>query len=445
MLLRVSAGWVLPVSAAPLRQGAVLVGEDGKVIAVGPDADIPRPADAETWDLPDSILLPGLVNAHSHHELTCLRGLVRNLPFPEWVAAVRRIKDGLGPEHFRASSRWGVLESFAAGITATGDTGSSGAPAMAMADLRARGVAYQEVFGPDPRAADSSITELERAFGALWPYSSARVAIGVSPHAPYTVSGELMRRTAAFARERSLKIATHVAESRAERELVESGTGPFAEALRRRGVAVEAQGCSSVAWLARHGVMDLAPLLIHCVTAGEHDFRFMARHSAPVAHCPQSNDALGNGRADLGAMRECGVTVGLGTDSVVAGGDMDLFAQARHAALLAPLSAREMLRLVTVDGARALGIEGAGVIEVGSWADLTVISLARPALAGGADPEETIMLGATAADVHFTWVAGHMVYKRGFWPGVVQDAERSAYELACGAARAARDQRSSRG
>ena len=435
-LLRVSARWVLPVVTPPIEHGAVLV-EDGRITGVGPDRALPRPPGAEVWDLGAAVLLPGLVNTHAHLELTALRGLVRGLPFPDWIRTVQRIKDALSADAFRASSRWGVLEHFAAGITTIGDTGSSRAPAAALAELYARGIAYHEVFGPDPAQAGEALRGLEEALDALWPFESARVRIGVSPHAPYTVSDDLLRAVVALARRRERRVAMHLAESPEEKLLVERGDGPFAEALRQRGITVAAHGVSPVAWAARGGLLELEPLLIHCVTADEEDFRFMARHRAAVAHCPWSNAALGHGRANLAAMRAHGLTVGVGTDSVAAGGTLDLFAEARFAALACPLTPREMLRLITLDAAAALGVEGAGALALGAWGDLTAVALEAPYFAGLTDPEEAIASYATAADVRFTWVAGRMVFKRLFWPGVDVEAERAAFALARAAAVAA--------
>ncbi|MDO8666170.1 MAG: amidohydrolase family protein, partial [Gemmatimonadales bacterium] len=255
--IRLSARWVLPMVVPPIEGGAVLVGEDGRIAAVGRDAEVPRPSEVEEWQLGDAVLMPGLVNTHAHLELTALRGLVRDGPFSRWIASVRGIKEALTAADFRASARWGVLESFAAGITTTGDTGSSGEAAIALAELGARGVAYQEVFGPDPAQCEAKLAELERALDRLRPFTSTRVEVGVSPHAPYTVSTVLLHNVATLARARGCKVAMHVAESPDESLFVERGEGPFAEALRARGIAVGPQQCSPVAWVARSGLMEL--------------------------------------------------------------------------------------------------------------------------------------------------------------------------------------------
>ena len=147
--LRLRARWVVPVEGDPVSDGAVLADAAGRIVAVGPDAAVPAPDGVTRQDLGNSALLPGLVNTHTHLELTALRGLVPGMAFPRWIATIRRVKDAMSPAQFRSGARWGVLEHFAQGATTIGDTGSTGEAAMAMADLGGRGVAYQEVFGPD--------------------------------------------------------------------------------------------------------------------------------------------------------------------------------------------------------------------------------------------------------------------------------------------------------
>ncbi len=435
--LRLGARWLVPVLAPPVEDGAVLIGADGRSAAAGRSADVPRPAGAEAVECGDAAILPGLVNTHAHLELTALRGLVRGLRFPRWVSTVRTLKDALGPADFLAAARWGVLEGFAAGITATGDTGSSGAPAAALAALGARGVAYQEVFGPDPAQAEQAACGLEAAVTALLAHESERVRIGLSPHAPYTVSDPLLRAVVALARRLGRPVAMHLAESPEEDLFVRHGAGAFADALRGRGIAVAARGCSPVAWARRAGLLDVAPLLIHCVTVDGDDAVSLARLGASVAHCPWSNAALRNGRADLALLRRLGVTVGAGTDSVAAGGGLDLFREVRLASLGCPLAPREMLRLMTADAARALGLAGAGTLAPGAWGDACVVALAAPGFAAARDPEEAVALGAGPRDVVRTVVAGRTVWRDGTWPGVDADAERAALEAAAGRARAA--------
>lgn len=434
--LRLRARWIIPISSAPIANGAVLVGEDGRIAAFGPDSSVPEGGDVLSRDLGDVAIMPGLVNAHTHLELMALRGLVQDRPFTRWITRIKKIKDGLAADVYRAAARWGVLESFAAGITTIGDTGSSGEPARAIAELGARGVAFQEVFGPDPAQADGAMSELRRALKDLDRLASERLAIGVSPHAPYTVSEQLLHAVGAFAREDARKVAMHVAESREERDFVVEGRGRFAEHLRGRGIRVTVHGISPVAWALR-GLGGAQPLLIHCVHADAEDFRAISRALATVAHCPVSNAALDNGHANLALMHECNVKVGLGTDSVAAGNALDLFAEARLAGMAASMEPRRQLRLITADAADALGVRGAGRIETGAWGDLISVAPKGRGFSSFADPEGALAGGADATTVRATFVAGRPVYDGGEWPGVNRQLEKEAFARAMLAAEAA--------
>ncbi|OGT99086.1 MAG: hypothetical protein A2085_07370 [Gemmatimonadetes bacterium GWC2_71_10] len=408
---RLRARWILPVAAAPIADGAVLIDDTGTIIAVGPHDTVPSPAGAASADLGDVALMPGLVNTHAHLELAALEGLVPNRTFRDWILRVRTLKDALTPDELDASAAWGVLQSFAAGITTIGDTGSSGAPAAAMARLGARGVAYQEVFGPDPAQCAAALAGLVAAIDRLAAHASARVRIGVSPHAPYTVSAPLLAAVARLAGARGLPVAMHLAESLAERELVQGGSGPFADALKARGIAFESDGLTPVGWVRRSGLLDTRPLLIHCVQCDQADIGMMAAAGARVAHCPHSNQELGHGRMSLAAMLGAGIWVGLGTDSVATGAPVDLFREARLARDNAQLEPPDAVAMMTTMGATALGVSGIGYLAPGGLADLAAVDLR-----GHADPFEAV-LSASPACVRGTWVAGRRVWDGADWPG----------------------------
>jgi len=223
--------------------------------------------------------------------------------------------------------------------------------------------------------------------------------LGVSPHAPYTVSAPLYRAVDDFARSLGLPVAVHLAESREETQLVREGSGSFADALRSRGIAVQAQNCSPVQYLWRLGALERATgwLCIHCVQVDGPDIETLRDAGVAVAHCPRSNRAHGHGAAPLAAFRRAGLRVGLGTDSVVSTGDVTLWPEATAAGL----EGEEALRMLTIEGARALGLEREiGFLDVGKQADLAVFpstALHRPS------PPSTALL---------TVVAGRIVHQR---------------------------------
>jgi len=369
-MLRLRAGSLHPVTAPPISDGAVLVDDRGRIAAVGPHASVPSPPGVESLEFPQGALVPGLVNCHTHLELTHLAGRVAEPDFPRWIRRIRELKDATAPATFLQAAEQGVKDGWAAGVTCVADTGSTGAAMEALHALGGRGVVYQEVFGPDPERVEQSFEELTHALGGLRRYVNGRLGLGVSPHAPYTVSATLYGRVAELARSEGLPVAVHLAESPEETALVRDGAGPFAEALRARGIAVEARGRSPVEYLVQLGVLASGNCLcIHCVQVDQKDVALLKDAGASIAHCPRSNRAHGHGGAPLAAFRAAGIPVGLGTDSVVSTGDVTLWSDA----LAAGLEGDDALRMLTLEGARALGLESEiGSLEVGKQADLAV-------------------------------------------------------------------------
>ncbi len=227
---RLAARWLLPVEGAPIEHGALLIGPDGKVQAVGPDAVVPRPSGVAAEDFGDAVILPGLINTHTHLELSGFEGQVREREFPAWIRRLRELKTTRTPAEYADAARRGLAACYAAGVTTIADTGDSGAALQALAEADGSGVAYQEVFGPHPAQAAESLAGLRERVTRLRAWAGKRVSIGVSPHAPYTVSGPLFRAVAAWSEAESLPLAVHIAESPAETQLVANAAGPFADA-----------------------------------------------------------------------------------------------------------------------------------------------------------------------------------------------------------------------
>jgi 5-methylthioadenosine/S-adenosylhomocysteine deaminase len=374
-MLRIRAGVVFPVTAPPIEDGAVLVGADGRIAALGPDARVPHPADAEQLEFKDGVITPGLVNVHTHLELTHLAGTNDERDFVKWIGRVRVLKDDTPPEQFLAAAERGLRDCWAHGITCIADTGSTGATMQALVRFGGRGVVYQEVFGPAPAQVPASMSELEQQVLRLRRLATTQRRIGVSPHAPYSVSESLYRRVARYAQQERLPIALHLAESQEETELVRYGAGPFADALRARGVNIEPHHCSPVQYLRELGLLRPGTLAIHCVQVDADDVQTLKAARVAVAHCPRSNRAHAHGSAPMAAMREAGIPLGIGTDSVVSVPDLDLWSETRAAWF----GAEEALRMLTYEGARALDWEREiGSLEVGKAGDLAVFGYTPP-------------------------------------------------------------------
>jgi cytosine/adenosine deaminase-related metal-dependent hydrolase len=405
---RLAARWLLPVDGPPIERGALLVAPSGRLEAVGPDAAVPRPHDVPAVEFEHAAILPGLINTHTHLELTGFAGQVPDGEFPGWIGRLRQLKSTRKPAEYLAAARRGLQDCYASGVTTVADTGDSGAVMRALSETDGSGVAYQEVFGPDPSRADESLAMLQSSVRELAPLVTRRLRIGVSPHAPYTVSGPLFRAVATWACAERLPLAVHVAESPAESQFLLTHSGPFADAWLARGIPLpSSRGRTPVAWLADHGVLSENSLCIHAVQVGSQDIQRLAGAGAAVAHCPQSNQAHGHGVAPVQALLDAGIRLGLGTDSVVSVGALDLLAEARAAGALLSLDADQLLELCTLGGARAIGVDSeTGSLRVGKWADCTVIRVPP----GPGSPAQRV-LASSPADVLLTCVGGREVYR----------------------------------
>ncbi|MFN0122781.1 MAG: amidohydrolase family protein [Blastocatellia bacterium] len=424
-----TAQYVLPVSAPVVSPGAVAIGVgSGETVIVAvdtPEALRARFPAAGVRDFGEAAILPGLVNTHTHLELTALRGRLENLGFHEWIAALVRYKrEQMTEADLLESARAGCREAMRAGVTTVADTAEAMTTLPAMIESGLRGVLYQECFGPAAEQATAALDGLQQklethrrtldAAGA-----TLRIRLGVSPHAPYSVSPIFYRRLAGYAQTEKLDMALHIAESAAETALLRDGTGPFADRLRNRGIAWTAPGCSPIAYLERLGVLDNAPLLIHCVAVEGEDITAIAASRSRVAHCPKSNAKLGHGIAPLDTMRYAGIHVGLGSDSVASNNTCDMLEEARFAGLAQRAAMRDarvlppddLLRLMTIDGARALGLDHlTGSLEPGRQADLIAIDLSAPHLRPHEDPVAAVTQSASGRDVIFTMAAGRVLY-----------------------------------
>ena len=210
----VSADWVVPVEGAPIRDGAVAIGDDGLIAAVGPASEL-----GEGDRYPEAVILPGFVNAHTHLEYAVYAGFGDGLSFGPWIGVHVERKRRIELAEMEASARLGALECLRSGVTMVGDCSFSGAAATACSDLGLPAIVYLEVFGGPDSIGESFEPMSARVADAL----SDEVRLGISPHAPYTTTLELYRACD----ELGLPVATHLSESRDELDYLRSGSGPW--------------------------------------------------------------------------------------------------------------------------------------------------------------------------------------------------------------------------
>ena len=422
-----SADYLLPISSELIEYGAIAIDET-KIIAVGAKTELSEKfPEAETDDFGAAVIMPGLVNCHSHLEITAMRGFLDDVEedFYSWLMKLTKTRAEILTEaDIKIAALAGALEGARAGVTCFGDIGRFGVAGFeALNKNGLRGVLFQETeFSPTNQTADEDFEKLKDKFSALRETDTRLVEVGLSPHAPYTVSRRLFEKITDYAVAENLRITIHVAESEQEKNLMEKGEGFFAGVYKNLNLEWNAPAKSSIEYLADIGVLQAKPLLAHCVKVSEADIELIAETGSRIAHCPKSNAKFGHGIAPLEKFLDAKAQVGFGSDSVASNNTCDVMEEARFAALFARntehrkrfLNAREIIETATFGGARALGLEREiGTLETGKQADIVVISLENLAQQPVHDVYSSLLFASNARDVRATIVAGEEIYRDG--------------------------------
>ena len=416
----VSADWVVPVEGDPIPDGAVAIADDGRIAAVGPAAEL-----GESERFAGCVIVPGFVNCHSHLEYAVYAGFGDGLPFSTWIGLHVARKGLLELDDMRAIATEGAHECLRSGITTVGDCSFAGAAAEAAAETGLRAIVYLEVFGRDGAAMERFAELRER----VEPVLSERVVLGVSPHAPYTCTLELYEECARL----GLPLATHLAESVAEREFLVEGTGDWSAFAH---MLVSPPGTTGIRLLGEAGLLGPRMMAAHCVHVDEEEIALLAASGVGVAHCPRSNGILGCGIAPVARLLEAAIPMGIATDSPASTPSFDLFEELRTAIVAArareqrpdALTAHRALELATLGGARVLGLDGeVGSLVPGKHADLAVISVEETPLWPVEDPVVTVVMGGSPDRVAATLVGGETRYERktSAWPDSRRAARRA--------------------
>jgi 5-methylthioadenosine/S-adenosylhomocysteine deaminase len=419
--------------------GAVAI-DDSIISAVGSRAEIVSEfPDSRITDFGEAVILPGLVNAHSHLELTVMRGFLEReeTDFFAWLRKLTLARLAMTAEDLLVSATCGAIEAVRAGVTCMADASAAAAPAIAaLQAVGLRGIVYQESFGPDPRLATENVTELSEQISQLRELENALVRVGVSPHSPYTVSGPQLELISRLALDQEIPLMMHAAESQAEKLFLLEGRGPFAEGLSKRGIEWQAPGISTTQYLKRHGVLETRPLLAHCIHVDEEDLKLIKQSNAGIAHCPRSNAKLGHGKAPLANFLSHEISVGLGSDSVAGNNTCDILEEARFATLIARLdldqdgsatvTAEQALFAATLGGARAMRRDGqVGALAPGMQADIAVFGLDGAHQQPAHGPAAALVFASSGRDALMTLIAGKEIYRDGMVRGVDENEMRN--------------------
>ncbi len=374
------ARWIFPVNTPPFADGILTI--DGERI-VALEANRSRAVDV---DVGECAVLPGLVNAHTHLDLTGLRGKCPpGDDFTDWLRRVIRHRRDATMEQITSDIRTGLAESLRCGTTLLGDISAGGISWSSLAESPLRSVVFYELLGLTEARADPSL-----GLARDWLHGHRALAHcrpGLSPHAPYSVRKTLFSRTGRLALLSKIPLAVHLAESREELELLRNRQGPFVSFLKELGVWDE------------DGLAD-SPSLVMKLCNRRNSLLFIhgnyltpsARipRNSTIVYCPRTHAAFGHAPHPIRTFLKRGVRVAIGTDSLASNPDLDVLAEVRYLRQQRPeIPGETLLRMATLSGAEALGwADETGSLEAGKSADLVVVPLSKD---GGSDPHEQLL------------------------------------------------------
>jgi len=405
----ITNGTVLQIDADSTRieNGAVAIAGD-KIRAVGRAADFSAASASRVIDARGGIIMPGLVNTHTHAAMTCFRGLADDLPLMQWLN-----------EHiFPAEAHLDEAKVYCGTLLACAEMIRSGttcfcdmylfedAVARAAAAAGVRAIVGEVLYDfPSPNYGD-----IEQGFAyteeliARW-QDDPLVSIAVEPHSPYLCAPELLKRASSLAAAHRIPMVIHLSETESEVAQMKSKSG-----------------LTPVGFLAEQGVLSPNLLACHCVVLTDEDISLLRRFDVKVSHNPESNMKLASGIAPVPELVEQGICVGLGTDGCASNNNLDLFLEMGTAARLHKVStldptvmdAAGVLRMATIDAARALGIDHlTGSLEPGKAADIIIIDTAKPHLTPMYHPDSHLVYAARGSDVATTIINGRIVMEDG--------------------------------
>lgn len=347
------------------------------------------------------ILMPGLVNAHTHVYMTLFRNCADDLTFNDWLfGRILPLEDKLTPEDCYWGTLLGSMEMLSSGTTAFStmdffmDATAEAAKEAGLRAVLARGL----VGGEDNKEGGSK--RLQEAFDALEKWHSDLISFTLAPHAPYTCDEGYQREVAAEAQRLGLRVHTHISESLSE---IETIRGQY--------------GCTPPELMDRAGLLSSNTIAAHCVHLTESDITLLAQRGVTVATCPVSNLKLANGIAPIPALLKAGAPIALGTDGASSNNTLNMFRELGLLTLLhkgttgnpQELPARDALKIATVNGAQALGLDGVGEIKPGSKADLVIINPDCAAMQPLNDPIAALCYSASGAEVETVLVDGKIL------------------------------------
>ncbi len=417
------AKYLLSSSNELIENGAVRV-VGSEIADVGNFDSVKHGKTDEIRDFGDAVILPGFVNAHTHLELTNLHGRVeRTDSLPDWLMGLmsyrgrvpgwlRRVLRQVGYRYWgrklvERSTAKGIAMSLAGGATTVADITNSGWSVSPLKRNPIRKLVFYEAIGFDTKHLSHLVTNISAKLNATQPDSLLN--IGISPHAPYSVSAELYRECVKIAQERNLHLCTHLAETQEELEFLSSGTGAFFDMLTKLGISVadwQPPNQTPVEYMHALGVLECRPLLAHCNYLTASDIQLLQNSNANVVFCPRSHNYFHHRSHPFEKLLHAGVTVALGTDSLVSNDSLSMLDELKFLHCTQNhIPPEKLLEMAALQGAHALQLDTSiGALRRDWQADIIAVEIP----VGQEHPTERIL--ADESRVVFTMVAGITCY-----------------------------------
>lgn len=412
------ARYLIPTPDEIIEDGAVVVdGCGGTIRSVSSFDALSGDQKRVAVDFDNAVILPGLVNAHCHLELSDLHGLVSaDGGFVAWIDRLMKARSEWGRSDYIRSVENGIRMSLESGVTTIADITSMGHAIAPLLRSAVRKVIFAEMIGRDPSMANEAIEKAMALISDVSPDDHNLVMSGISPHAPYSTSFELYK---ACADATGLPLCTHIAESREEAEFLEDGSGAFAVFLGRLGILSPAwrPPCvSPVRYLQRTGILETSPLLVHCNYVSCEEISMIKRSGSSVVFCPRSHNYFGRTNHPVCRLLDAGVNVAIGTDSLASNDSLSVLDEMKFLFANVPgLSSESIMAMGTVNGALSLGLGGViGRLAAGHRADISVVGLPAAEPCGNYDRNGACaaVLNAGSENI-YTMVDGMTCYDSG--------------------------------
>ncbi|MFZ3064924.1 MAG: amidohydrolase family protein [Nitrospirota bacterium] len=434
-----SAEIILPISRQPVYNGAILI-KNGKIEDIDTkERLLNKYKDEEHLNLKESVLMPGLINLHTHLELTALKGSIidKNNPaipsekidLVSWILALIESKKRSSGNELSSGIKIGIKEVVSTGTTTIADlttrntiysTSVFGESFYAIKEAKLRAFVFVEVLNFDSSAAVTYWKDTQKVIEQIRKDEDSLTSIGIAPHSIYSVSSKLLKIVRDYAVKEKIKMSMHVAESMEEKEFVSKNKGIIKDIYHKKfnwyGKRDFKRYPTSIEYIDKNGLLSKDLLAVHCVHLTDEDIKRLSGNNTPVVLCPRSNTLIGVGIASFDKLASKSITIGIGTDSLASNYSLNMWDEMRFAYLFyrktsrTNIKAEDIIKCGTINGAKALSINNKiGTLDIGKEADLIAVRLHKKDI----DIYRDLLLNTKPDDVLMTMVAGKIIHSSG--------------------------------